>query len=140
MDDGTAPRACATYELVKAEVVRMAHVDDMDVCNVLRACHEAWETYYLYSHTNDPSEAEEGSWSHFLAQELGNKTVLENLLLATLVYSRKDSVSKALLGQAVLDICVQAIVKYPHDDGIVRLASQVINEITPASRASAGLF
>ena len=121
----------ATYHVVRAEVQRVAHVDDIDVGKVLTACHEAWETYYLYNHMADPTEDKDGSWCHFLTQELNNKSVFENLLLATLVYSRQDRASEALLGQGVLDLCVHAIVKYRDDPGIVELASNVIYNITP---------
>ena len=128
-----AAPARATYQLVRAELSRVAHVDDMDVRTVLNACHFAWENYFMYVNTADLTEDDEGTWCHFLWQELSNKSIFENLLLATLVYSRKDSASKASLGQGVLDLCVQAIVKYPHDPAIVDLASKVIYEITPVS-------
>ena len=121
----------ATYHVVRAEVQRVAHVTDIDVDKVHTACHEAWETCYLYNHMADPKEDKDGSWCHFLTQELNNKSVFENLLLATLLYSRQDRASEALLGQGVLDLCVHAIVKYRDDPGIVELASNVIDNIAP---------
>lgn len=102
------------------------------VSKALKACDKALKMYCWLSGKASLQEAKEGLWCDILAQELSNKNRLESLLLATVLYIRKDSVSKASLGQGVLDICVQMKVKYARDRRVFYLANEVISEITSA--------